>query len=129
MADISEPSIIAGRKALALFVQNFQKLLHSLKRLSRSLARVHNAIALALQRCRTGSESGFAQSAGQECRRDGLRSDVEFHDAKTLASEPEPCRGKKSLRYRWRFAKATPDFVFQVLQIVFVSAPDDTAID
>ena len=96
-----------------------------LERLLMPLSGVDHAIAIALQRFRFGLRS----RPGQERRRDGLRSDVEFHDTPTPAIEPEPRRRKEIARRRRQPAEAARRFFFQIVQIIFAPTPGDATID
>ena len=105
-------------------VQDLQEFLDPFERLVVPLAGVDHAIAIARQRFRLG----FAQSAGQERRRDGLRSDVESHDTPTLAIDPKLRRRKEIARRRRQPAETARGFFFQILQLVFAPTPGDASI-
>jgi len=111
------------RSAL-LLVQDLQEFLDPFERLVVPVAGVDHAIAIARQRFRLG----FAQSAGQERRRDGLRSDVESHDTPTLAIDPKLRRRKEIARRRRQPAETARGFFFQILQLVFAPTPGDASI-
>jgi len=105
-------------------VQDLQEFLDPFERLVVPVAGVDHAIAIARQRFRLG----FAQSAGQERRRDGLRSDVESHDTPTLAIDPKLRRRKEIARRRRQPAETARGFFFQILQLVFAPTPGDASI-
>ena len=107
-----------------LLVQDLQEFLDPFERLVVPVAGVDHAIAIARQRFRLG----FAQSAGQERRRDGLRSDVESHDTPTLAIDPKLRRRKEIARRRRQPAETARGFFFQILQLVFAPTPGDASI-